>query len=226
MKKWEEIPEEMDFPEVRRYYDMLQDKKAALAAKRVFDLIMSIVLIVVLFPVLIIIGAAVKVTSPGEILFKQIRVTAYGKRFRIYKFRTMVADAPQKGTAVTVNGDVRVTKIGSFLRKIRLDELPQLFNIIKGEMSFVGTRPEVERYVEHYTPEMYATLLLPAGVTSPASIQYKDEERLLATGRDADTTYVENILPEKMKYNLNYLEQFSFWGDIRILFQTVAAVLR
>lgn len=226
MKKWEEIPEEMDFPEVRRYYDMLQDKKAALAAKRVFDLIMSIVLIVVLFPVLIIIGAAVKVTSPGEILFKQIRVTAYGKRFRIYKFRTMVADAPQKGTAVTVNGDVRVTKIGSFLRKVRLDELPQLFNIIKGEMSFVGTRPEVERYVEHYTPEMYATLLLPAGVTSPASIQYKDEERLLATGRDADITYVEKILPDKMKYNLNYLEQFSFWGDIRILFQTVAAVLR
>lgn len=225
MKKWEEIPEEMDFPEVHRYYELLYNKRASLAAKRVFDLIMSIVLIVVLFPVLIIIGAAVKATSPGEILFKQIRVTAYGKRFRIYKFRTMVADAPQKGAAVTVNGDVRVTKIGSFLRKVRLDELPQLFNILKGEMTFVGTRPEVERYVKHYTPEMYATLLLPAGVTSPASIRYKDEERLLNEGRDADTTYVEKILPEKMKYNLSYLEKFSFWGDIKILFQTVAAVL-
>lgn len=225
MKKWEDIPAEMASPEVRRYYDLLQEKKAALAAKRAFDLVMSIVLIVVLFPVLILIGVAVKVTSPGEVLFKQTRVTTYGKRFRIYKFRTMVADAPHKGTAVTVNGDVRVTKLGAFLRKVRLDELPQLFNIIRGEMSFVGTRPEVERYVECYTPEMYATLLLPAGVTSPASIQYKDEEKLLAAGGDADTTYVEKILPEKMKYNLNYMEQFSFWRDIQILFQTVAAVL-
>ncbi len=226
MKKWEEIPETMNHPEVQMYYEILQKKKAALVAKRVFDLIMSIVLIVILFPALLMIGVAVKVTSPGEVIFQQTRVTTYGKRFRIYKFRTMVAGAPQKGAAVTVNGDARVTKIGSFLRKVRLDELPQLFNIVKGEMSFVGTRPEVERYVEHYTNEMFATLLLPAGVTSPASIEYKDEERLLAEGKDVDATYISEILPAKMEYNLKYLKEFSFWGDIRILFQTVLAVLK
>ncbi len=225
MKNWNEIPEEMNHPEVRMYYDMLQKKKGALVAKRAFDLVMSILLIIILLPVLLIIGIAVKVTSPGEVIFKQTRVTTYGKRFRIYKFRTMVAGAPQKGAAVTVNGDARVTKIGAFLRKVRLDELPQLFNIVRGDMSFVGTRPEVERYVERYTSVMYATLLLPAGVTSPASIEYKDEERLLSEGKDVDTTYVEEILPAKMEYNLKYLEEFSFWGDIRILFQTVLAVL-
>nr|MBP3597987.1 sugar transferase [Eubacterium sp.] len=226
MKKWEEIPEVMKCPEVRKYYDLLQKKKAALVAKRCFDVIMSVFLIVLLLPVLLIIGIAVKATSPGEAVFKQVRVTTYGKRFRIYKFRTMVAGAPQKGAAVTVNGDARVTKIGTFLRKVRLDELPQLFNIVKGDMSFVGTRPEVERYVDAYSDEMYATLLLPAGVTSPASIEYKDEERLLSQGNDVDATYIQEILPAKMEYNLRYLEEFSFWGDIRILFQTVVAVLR
>ncbi len=225
MKKWEELPAEMKNPDVQKYYEMFRKKRGALVAKRAFDFIMSMILIVVLFPIMFIIGIAVKLTSPGEVVFKQTRVTTYGKRFRIYKFRTMVAGAPQKGAAVTVNGDARVTKIGAFLRKVRLDELPQLFNIVKGEMSFVGTRPEVERYVEAYTDVMYATLLLPAGVTSPASIEYKDEERLLSEGKDVDATYIKEILPAKMEYNLEYLEKFSFWGDIRILFQTVVAVL-
>lgn len=225
MKKWEQLPEEMKNQEVLRYYEILQKKSGALVAKRIFDFVMSIVLIVILLPFMIFIGIVVKLTSPGEIIFKQVRVTTYGKRFRIYKFRTMVAGAPQKGSQVTVSGDARVTGIGKFLRKVRLDELPQLFNILKGEMSFVGTRPEVEKYVESYTPAMYATLLMPAGVTSTASIEYKDEERLLSEGRDVDEVYVGEILPAKMKYNLKYIEEYSFWGDIRILFQTVIAVL-
>ncbi len=226
MKKWEELPEKMQTPEVLRYYEILQKKRAALVAKRIFDLVMSLILIVVLLPFMILIGIAVRATSPGEIIFRQVRVTTYGKRFRIYKFRTMVAGAPQKGSQVTVSGDARITKVGRFLRKVRLDELPQLFNIVRGEMSFVGTRPEVEKYVERYSDVMYATLLMPAGVTSTASIEYKDEERLLSEGKDVDETYVGEILPAKMKYNLNYIEKYSFWGDFRILFQTVAAVLR
>ena len=184
-----------------------------------------ILLLVVLSPFMLIIAIAVKCTSPGEIIFRQTRVTTYGKRFQIYKFRTMVSDAPQKGSQVTVKGDSRVTGVGHFLRKVRLDELPQLLNILKGEMSFVGTRPEVEKYVEAYTPQMYATLLMPAGVTSPASIRYKDEERLLSGEGNPDEIYCNQILPEKMKYNLEYIREFSFWKDIVILFQTVIAIL-
>lgn len=226
MKNWDELPDEMKNQEVRHYYEMLQKKKASLVAKRIFDLVMSVILIVVLSPFMIVIGLAVKFTSPGEIVFRQTRVTTYGKRFRIYKFRTMTAGAPGEGTQVTVSHDTRVTGIGRFLRKVRLDELPQLFNIVKGEMTFVGTRPEVEKYVAEYSDEMYATLLLPAGVTSIASIEYKDEEKLLSEGKDVDETYVGEILPEKMKYNLKYLEDYSFFGDIGILFRTVAAVIR
>lgn len=226
MKRWEELPEVMKNQEVLHYYNMLHEKQGALVAKRIFDLIMSVILIVILLPFMVIIGIAVKATSPGEIIFRQTRVTTYGKRFQIYKFRTMVAGAPEQGSQVTVSGDSRVTGIGRFLRKVRLDELPQLFNIVKGEMSFVGTRPEVEKYVERYSDTMYATLLLPAGVTSTASIEYKDEERLLSEGKDVDETYVNEILPAKMEYNLRYLENYSFFKDIAILFQTLVAVLR
>ncbi|MCM1244845.1 MAG: sugar transferase [Roseburia sp.] len=226
MKNWEDLPDEMKNQAVRYYYDVLQKKKASLAGKRVFDLVMSVVLIVVLFPFMLLIGLAVKLTSPGEIVFRQTRVTTYGKRFWIYKFRTMTAGAPAQGSQVTVSNDARVTGIGRFLRKVRLDELPQLFNILKGEMSFVGTRPEVEKYVAEYSDEMYATLLLPAGVTSTASIEYKDEEKLLSEGKDVNAVYTGEILPAKMKYNLKYLEDYSFFGDIGILFRTVAAVLR
>lgn len=226
MKKWEELPEEMKKREVLRYYEILQKKRGALVAKRIFDVVMSVILILLLFPFMVLIGIAVKVTSPGEVIFRQVRVTTYGRRFRIYKFRTMISGAPQKGTQVTISGDARVTGIGHFLRKVRLDELPQLFNVLKGDMSFVGTRPEVEKYVEQYSDVMYATLLMPAGVTSTASIEYKEEERLLSEGEDVDETYVGQILPAKMEYNLKYIENYSFWGDIRILFRTVAAVLR
>lgn len=223
--KWEKLPEQMQREEVKEFYDILQKKRGSLVAKRIFDLIFSVLLLVLLSPFMLIIAIAVKCTSPGEIIFQQTRVTTYGKRFQIYKFRTMVSDAPQKGSQVTVKGDSRVTGVGHFLRKVRLDELPQLLNILKGEMSFVGTRPEVEKYVEAYTPQMYATLLMPAGVTSPASIRYKDEERLLSGEGNPDEIYCNQILPEKMKYNLEYIREFSFWKDIVILFQTVIAIL-
>lgn len=226
MKRWEELPEAMRNEEVLRYYNVLSGRRGALRVKRIFDLIMSVVLIVILWPVMVLIGIAVKITSPGEIIFRQTRVTTYGKRFQIYKFRTMAAGAPGQGSQVTVSGDSRVTGIGRFLRKVRLDELPQLFNIVKGEMSFVGTRPEVEKYVECYSDKMYATLLMPAGVTSKASIEYKDEEHLLSEKKDVDEIYVNEILPAKMEYNLRYLEEYSFFRDIKILFQTLTAVVR
>lgn len=226
MKKWEELPAQMQNQEVLRYYESLKKKRGSLVAKRVFDVVMSLILIVVLFPVMVVVGIAVRATSPGEVIFRQVRVTTYGRRFQIYKFRTMTKEAPQQGSLVTVSGDARITGVGRFLRKVRLDELPQLFNVLKGEMSFVGTRPEVENYVERYSDVMYATLLMPAGVTSKASIEYKDEERLLSEGKDVDEIYVGEILPAKMKYNLDYIENYSFLGDFRILFQTVAAVLR
>lgn len=215
----------MKTDETAPYYEILARKKCQLVLKRVFDVLFSVLLIVLLCPAMLLIGLAVRVSSPGEIIFRQIRVTTYGKRFHIYKFRTMVAGAPERGSQVTVSGDARITTIGKFLRKVRLDELPQLFNILRGDMSFVGTRPEVEKYVARYEPEMYATLLMPAGVTSTASIEYKDEERLLSGGRDVDETYVNEILPAKMKYNLQYMREFSIGKDMLILVRTVLAVL-
>lgn len=215
----------MKTDETAPYYGILARKRRQLVLKRVFDVIFSALLIVLLCPVMLVIGIAVRATSPGEVIFRQIRVTTYGKRFHIYKFRTMVAGAPERGSQVTVSGDARITGIGRFLRKVRLDELPQLFNILRGDMSFVGTRPEVEKYVARYEPEMYATLLMPAGVTSTASIEYKDEERLLSGGNDVDETYVNEILPAKMKYNLQYIREFSIGKDVLILVRTVLAVL-
>lgn len=215
----------MKTDETAPYYGILARKRHQLVLKRVFDVLFSVLLIVLLCPVMLVIAVAVRATSPGEVIFRQIRVTTYGKRFHIYKFRTMVAGAPERGSQVTVSGDARITTIGKFLRKVRLDELPQLFNILRGDMSFVGTRPEVEKYVARYEPEMYATLLMPAGVTSTASIEYKDEERLLSGGSDVDETYVNEILPAKMKYNLQYIEEFSIGKDVLILVRTVLAVL-
>lgn len=191
-----------------------------------FDLILSCVLIVLLSPVMLILAVAIKLDSPGTVMFRQVRVTQYGKEFRIFKFRTMVQNAQQLGTQVTVKGDNRITRMGHLLRKCRLDELPQLFNILLGEMSFVGTRPEVPKYVSRYTPEMMATLLLPAGVTSQASIQYKDEDRLLENAQDADKTYVEQVLPGKMEYNLKSILEFSIWKDFKTMIDTVVAVVR
>lgn len=226
LKPWGQLPREFRTEAVRPYYEALCRKKAQLIIKRMFDLILSCVLIVLLSPVMLILAVAIKLDSPGTVMFRQVRVTQYGKEFRIFKFRTMVQNAQQLGTQVTVKRDSRITRMGHLLRKCRLDELPQLFNILLGEMSFVGTRPEVPKYVSRYTPEMMATLLLPAGVTSQASIQYKDEDRLLENAQDADKTYVEQVLPGKMEYNLKSILEFSLWKDFKTMIDTVVAVVR
>ena len=226
MKKWSELPQNMQNDAVKKYYDILKTKTASLILKRVFDILVSSVLIVIVSPIMLILAICIKIDSKGPVMFRQRRVTTYARVFRIFKFRTMVNDAEKKGTQVTTNNDPRVTKVGKLIRGCRLDELPQLFNVFLGDMTFVGTRPEVEKYVAAYTDEMMATLLLPAGITSVASIKYKDEEQLLEAAENTDEVYINEVLPEKMKYNLEALKNFSFFGDIKIMFQTVFAVLK
>lgn len=226
LKNWNELPEYMRTNEVRPYYDLLQRKKLSLFFKRVFDIVVSLIMIILCSPILLIISILIVKDSKGGVFYRQERVTQYGRVFRIFKFRTMVQNADQIGTQVTVSNDSRITKIGSKLRNCRLDELPQLFNIFLGDMTFVGTRPESVHYVKSYTDEMYATLLLPAGVTSEASIEYKDEADLLDQADDVDSVYINEVLPEKMKYNLNSIKEFSFFKEIATMFRTVLAVLR
>lgn len=225
LRRWEDLPVSMKNDSVSRYYQILSNKKLSLLAKRIFDIVFSLLMLILLSPVFLIISILIKVDSEGPIMFRQIRVTQYGRQFRIFKFRTMVENAEQIGSQVTTNKDNRVTKTGKFLRKYRIDEIPQLLNIIKGDMSFVGTRPEVVKYVRQYTEEMMSTLLLPAGVTSEASIMYKDEEQLLSDTNDIDKTYIEVVLPNKMKLNLISIEKFSFWGEIGTILKTAIAVI-
>lgn len=222
--KWEELPPEMQTEAVRKYYDILAKRKGSLFIKRIFDVVCSLSMLIVLSPVFLILAIAIKIDSPGPVFYRQERVTQYGKKFRIHKFRTMVQNA-DKDSQVTVNNDRRVTRVGKFIRSCRLDEIAQLLDTIAGTLTLVGVRPESPRYVAEYSDEMMATLLLPAGVTSLASIYYKDEAQLLDGAEDTDKIYVETILPGKMYYNLKGIEQFSFWGDIRIMFMTVFAVL-
>lgn len=226
LKNWEDLPDSMRTPEVKKYYMILKHKPFDLLLKRLFDIVVSLLLIILLSWLMGMIAIWIKCDSKGPVMFRQIRITTGGKEFRIFKFRTMVTDAEKLGTQVTVGQDPRITKSGRFLRKFRLDELPQLFNVLAGDMSFVGTRPEVPRYVAQYTSEMWATLLMPAGITSEASIQYKDEDRLLEGAENPEQTYVDIILPEKMKYNLQYIRKFRFWRDLKIMVQTVVAVLK
>lgn len=225
LKKWEDLPTYMQNPEVRTYYDILAGKKSSLYLKRLFDMIVSAILLVILAIPMIVISIRIVMESKGGIFYRQERVTTYGRKFRIHKFRTMVANADQIGSLVTVSGDSRVTPTGHFLRKYRLDELPQVIDVLKGDMSFVGTRPEVPKYVAQYTDEMKATLLLPAGITSEASIRYKDEAELLDAAEDVDAVYVHTVLPGKMKYNLESIKKFSFLGEIKTMFRTVFAVM-
>lgn len=224
LKKWEQLPPEMQTDSVRKYYDVLKKKQISLFFKRAFDIVVSLIMLIVLLPLFLVLGVAIKLDSKGPVFYRQVRVTQYGRRFRIFKFRSMVQDA-DKGSLVTVQGDARVTRVGKFVRKCRLDEVSQLINVLKGDMTFVGTRPEVPKYVDMYTDEMMATLLLPAGVTSLASIIYKDEAELLDGAENTDKVYVEKVLPGKMFYNLKSLKDFGFWVDIKTMFMTVFAVL-
>ena len=225
LKKWEDLPSYMKCDEVRTYYDILSSKKYSLILKRIFDVLVASVLLVILEIPMIIIAVMIKLDSPGPVFYRQERVTTYGKHFKIHKFRTMVSNADKIGTAVTVENDNRITRVGAKLRGLRLDELPQVLDVLSGNMSFVGTRPETVKYVDKYKPEYMATLLLPAGITSEASIRYKDEATLLNITDDIDRVYVEDVLPGKMKYNLDSIKNFSFWREIVTVFRTVFAVL-
>lgn len=224
-REWEELPEYMKTELVHPYYEKLSKKKKSLYIKRFFDITAAAGMLVLLFPVCLAISALIIADSRGGVFFCQERVTQYGKKFWIIKFRTMAENAGKSGTKVTVQNDRRVTKVGKVLRKYRLDELPQLINIILGDMSFVGPRPEVPCFVKKYTPEMFATLLLPAGVTSEASICYKDEERFLNSAANTEEIYIQQILPDKMAYNLKGIQQFSFIRELMIMFKTVLAVV-
>lgn len=225
LRRWEDLPDFMRVDEVRPYWEILRKKRFQLVLKRVFDVFVSLILFVLLAIPMVVIAVLIKADSKGPVFYRQERVTTYGKRFRIHKFRTMVTNADKIGTAVTVGNDSRITKIGARLRNHRLDELPQIIDVLKGDMSFVGTRPEAVKYVEKYKPEYNATLLLPAGITSEASIRYKDEAKLLDAASDVDKVYMEKVLPEKMRWNLESVRKFGFLREILTMIRTVLAVL-
>lgn len=222
---FEQLPIDMQNDSVKKYYDSIKRKKIQLFLKRVFDIITSLILFILLSPLFLILAIWIKIDSKGPVFYRQERITQFEKKFKIYKFRTMVVDADKKGSLVTTCNDHRITKVGRKIRKCRLDEIPQLFNVLKGEMSFVGTRPEVYKYVEKYTNEMKATLLLPAGITSLASINFRDEDTIIAQyskyGDSIDQIYINKILPEKMKWNLDYLSSYSFRKDLWICLKTL-----
>ena len=228
VKEWNELPEYMQVEEVRPYYEILRKKKGQLILKRIFDICASLVLIVLLSPIILFFSIWIKLDSNGPVFYRQERITQYGKVFRIFKFRTMVNNADKIGNLITSKNDSRITKVGEKIRKYRIDEIPQLFNVLIGEMSFVGTRPEVQKYVNQYTPEMYATLLLPAGVTSLASIEFKDEDEILerytSKGRETNEVYVKEVLPLKMEYNLKAITSFNFIKELGTMISTVVKV--
>ena len=228
LRPWRLLPDEMRTKEVRKYYNILMKHRMWLKVKRAFDVVVAGIMLAVLIIPMGIIALAIRLDSPGPVFFKQARVTQYGKIFRIYKFRTMVDNASKLGAAVTVDNDSRITKVGAFLRKYRMDEFPQLFNILAGDMTLVGTRPEVPKYVKKYTKEMYATLLLPAGLTSRTSIAYKDEDKLLGKAVDEESTdniYINEVLPAKMRYNLESMKHFGVQADASVLWDTFTSVV-
>lgn len=225
LRSWQDLPEAMKNEEVYKYYTVLRKKKYSLFFKRIFDIIIALLMLITLSPLFIVLAIAIKVESKGAIFYRQTRITQYGKTFKIFKFRTMAENADQAGKLITTAKDSRITRVGRIIRRLRLDETSQLFDVLRGSMTFVGTRPEVPLYVRAYDKKMLATLLLPAGITSLASIYYKDEAKLLEDADDIEKTYIEEVLPGKMYYNLKAIEEFSFWGDIKIMFMTVLAVL-
>ena len=225
LRSWDKLPEYMRNDKVKPYYELLKKRTGSLIMKRIFDIVMSLLLLMILSPVFLVVSIWIKLDSKGPVFFRQVRVTTYGKQFRIFKFRTMCENAEKKGSLVTVGNDSRITKVGEKIRHCRLDEIPQLLNVLAGDMTFVGTRPEVVKYVNAYSDEMYATLLLPAGITSVASIQYKDEDEILLKAKDPDDAYIHEVLPDKMKYNLASIENFSFLNEIKTMVNTLKAVI-
>lgn len=228
LRNWDDLPSFMKTNEVRPYYEILKKKQMQLVLKRMFDVICSFILLVLLSPIMVIVSIWVRIDSEGPIFYKQKRITQYGREFYIYKFRTMIVNADKIGTLVTLDNDSRITKVGLKIRKCRLDEIPQLLNVLKGDMSFVGTRPEVQKYVSLYSKEMYATLLLPAGITSLASVEFRDEDDIISKYLNeyekVDQVYVKKVLPLKMNYNLNSLKNFNIINDIMTMIKTVIKV--
>lgn len=224
IKKWEKLPAELQIEEVRPYYENLRKKNFSLFWKRVFDITVSGIVLLLIWPFFLILAIAIKIDSKGPVFYRQERVTQYCKHFRIFKFRTMVVDADKNGSLVTTNNDQRITKVGKFIRKYKIDEMSQLIDIFRGTMTFIGTRPEVPKYVSQYKPEYLATLLLPAGVSSVASVMFKDENSLLENADNVDETYINKVLPLKMEWNLSEIKKFGFWHDIRICFMTIFSV--
>lgn len=228
--KWEKLDDRLRNDDVKKYYDILARKRVSLFFKRIFDIIMSLLMIIILSPLLLFVSIWIKIDSKGPAFYRQVRVTKNNKEFRIFKFRTMVVDADKVGSLITTSGDRRITKVGDKIRKVRLDELPQLFNIFVGDMTFVGTRPEVRKYVDQYTDEMMATLLLPAGVTSLASIKFKDEDEIIREkmqgGMTLDEAYINYILPRKMAYNLERIKKFSLLSEIGTMCGTLREVVK
>ena len=224
--KLQNMPGAMQNEKVKEYAGLLSHKKCSLFFKRLFDIVVSFLILLILSPIMLVLAIAIKLDSKGPVFYRQIRVGRYNKDFKIFKFRTMVQDADKKGLAITLNEDPRITRVGRLIRKCRLDEVSQLLNVLGGSMSFVGPRPEVRRYVEAYSPEGMATLLVRPGVTAPSSIVFKDEDKILNSGGDPEQIYVEQILPEKTRLNLEYVARLSFWKDIKIMFQTLPAVAK
>ena len=226
LRDWDDLPDFMRTKEVRPYYNILKKHEKELYLKRAFDVVAASILLVFLAPIMLVVAVWIKLDSPGPVFFRQTRITQYGKEFRIFKFRTMVNNADKMGSAVTIGGDSRITEVGTIIRKYRIDEFPQLFNVLTGDMSFVGTRPEVPKYVSAYKDEMYATLLLPAGITSKTSIEYKDEDAMLESSEDVDVVYVNNVLPDKMYWNLKGISNFNAFSELIIMIQTAFAVIK
>jgi lipopolysaccharide/colanic/teichoic acid biosynthesis glycosyltransferase len=197
------------------------------AGKRLFDLSVSLLGLVVTAPVLAGAAILIKLEDGGPVFFRQERVGRHGRRFLIWKLRTMVSDAERRSGQLTVGSDDRITRIGRWLRRAKLDELPQLFNVVGGTMSLVGPRPEVPRYVELYTDSQQSVLEMVPGITDPASIEYRDEAAILAASEDPERTYIDEIMPEKIRLNLEYAQsRTGLWSDVRVILRTLAVLIR
>ncbi|CEP81797.1 sugar transferase [Paraclostridium sordellii] len=204
----------------------LSKRKLRLAIKRIFDIVTSFIGLILLSPILIIIAVFIKLDSKGPVFFKQKRVGKNKQIFEIYKFRTMVIDAEKLGKQITVGNDNRITKIGKFIRKCKLDELPQLINVLKGEMSLVGPRPEVPKYVELYDVYQEQVLLVQPGITDYASIEFRNENELLGKSKNPEATYIDEIMPTKIELNLLYIKNISLLEDFKLIFNTILAILK
>ena len=205
---------------------VLEKRKLQLVLKRAMDIVISGCALAVIWPVLLLIALAIKIDDPGPVFYRQVRVGRNGKEFRIFKFRTMIVDADKKGLAITVGRDNRITRMGRLLRKTKLDELAQLINVFTGEMSFVGPRPEVPKYVNMYTPYQRQVLLVRPGITDYASIAYRNENDLLEGADDPERMYIDVIMPDKIELNMKYLREISPLADIRLIFSTIVAVIK